>query len=381
MGVNTEQNCEVTFLIPCLNEEISIGVVIQEIQSSFNAGNLNFEVLVADNGSTDSSIMIAQSLGARVIHVESRGYGAAILAGIHSAKGKFVVMGDADGSYTFGDSGIMLEKLRQGNDLVMGNRFAGGIATGAMPFLHKYLGNPVLSFLGRLFFRIKVRDFHCGLRAFEKEAILSLGLSSPGMEFASEMVVMAQKRKLKISEVPVTLKPDLRDRPPHLRTWSDGWRHLRFLLTQSPLWAFLVPACLGAISATAISVMSIIGPTRSFGLDLSYRTSIVLSSLATVSIILTWFFLMAKELLQESSEKTYSRIQRVTPFFTVLFLLGLGILVEQYINWYQSGFGKQPLGQELLLTILGGFLTVSGFISIMGYFLIGIIRSTLDRRE
>ena len=200
------------------------------------------EVLIADNGSTDGSQHIARSHWAHAsCEVRFRGYGAAIMAGIEAARGRYIIMGDSDDSYDFSQLDGYLERLRAGADLVMGNRFQGGIAPGAMPFLHRYLGNPVLSFLGRLFFRIPIRDFHCGLRGFSRESILRLGLVTPGMEFASEMVAKAALAKLRVEEVPTTLRPDGRDRPPHLNTWRDGWRHLRFLLLFCPRWLFLYP--------------------------------------------------------------------------------------------------------------------------------------------
>jgi hypothetical protein len=199
------------------------------------------EVLIADNGSTDGSQGLAEAKGARVVAIPRKGYGAALIGGIAAAKGKYVIMGDADDSYDFENLDGMIGRLRGGADLVMGNRFKGGIAPGAMPLLHRYLGNPVLSFLGRLFFNIPVGDFHCGLRGFSRESILKLGLQSTGMEFASEMVVKASLYDLRIEETPTTLKPDGRSRAPHLKTWRDGWRHLRFLLLHSPRWLFIYP--------------------------------------------------------------------------------------------------------------------------------------------
>lgn len=381
MDKRTDANLEVTFLIPCLNEEKSLAHVISEIRQSFLDRDIKYEILVADNGSTDESIFVAQSLGARVINVPLRGYGSALQSGIKEAEGKFVVMGDADGSYTFGDSLKMIGLLRAGSQLVMGDRFAGKIEHGAMPFLHKYLGNPVLSFLGRLFFKVRIRDFHCGLRAFDRESIVSLGLSSLGMEFASEMVVMASKNGLVINEAPVTLKPDLRDRPPHLRTWSDGWRHLRFLLAQSPLWAFLVPAAISFIFAVITAILSLAGPTKTFGVSISYRTAVISNSLALISAIFSWYFLMAKELLQEFEDNVYIRLKKTIPIFILVLISGVSIIVNQYVNWFQSGFGKQPLGKELLVTIFGGFLTVCGFLSIMSYFLMGMIRNLHEYKK
>ena len=232
---------ELTILMPCLNEAETIEVCVRKALGFLKRSGVSGEVLIADNGSTDGSQGLAESQGARVVAVPERGYGAALLGGIRAAKGRFVIMGDADDSYDFENLDTMVERLRNGADLVMGNRFLGGIEQGAMPFLHRYLGNPVLSFIGKLFFKIPVSDFHCGLRGFNRDSMLSLGLQSPGMEFASEMVVKSALHERRIEEVPTTLRPDGRSRPPHLKTWRDGWRHLRFLLLHSPEWLFLFP--------------------------------------------------------------------------------------------------------------------------------------------
>jgi glycosyltransferase involved in cell wall biosynthesis len=252
---------ELTILMPCLNEAETLATCIRKAQSFLADSGVSGEVVVADNGSTDGSQRIAKEEGARVVDVAQKGYGAALLGGIRAARGRFVVMGDADDSYDFSRLMPFVEELRRGSDLVMGNRFRGGIAPGAMPFLHRYLGNPVLSFLGRLFFGVRARDFHCGLRGFDRDRILALGLATPGMEFASEMVVKASLAKYRIAEVPTTLSPDGRSRPPHLRTWRDGWRHLRFLLVHSPRWLFLLPgfalAVLGALAMMVIAVRSV----------------------------------------------------------------------------------------------------------------------------
>lgn len=232
---------EVTILLPCLNEAETIAICVQKATSFLLLNNVHGEVLVADNGSEDGSPALAEAAGARVIRVTERGYGRALMTGIEAALGRFVIMGDADDSYDL--TGLMpfLNQLRAGADLVMGNRFRGGIAAGAMPPLHRYLGNPVLSFIGRLFFGSKIGDFHCGLRGFNRSRIMQVGLQATGMEFASEMVVKATLARYKVEEVPTTLSPDGRSRPPHLRSWHDGWRHLRFLLLFSPRWLFLYP--------------------------------------------------------------------------------------------------------------------------------------------
>lgn len=251
---------ELTILMPCLDEAETIETCIRKASEYMASANISGEVLVADNGSTDGSQDIARNLGARVVDVPERGYGAALIAGIEAAHGKFVIMGDADDSYDFSALQPFMVKLREGAELVMGNRFKGGIAPGAMPTLHQYLGNPVLSFVGRLFFNIPVRDFHCGLRGFSRDAIRRLNLRSPGMEFASEMVVKSSLAGLRIEEVPTTLFPDGRSRPPHLRSWRDGWRHLRFLILHSPKWLFAVPGSIMVVLGLAGLVLLFGGP-------------------------------------------------------------------------------------------------------------------------
>jgi glycosyltransferase involved in cell wall biosynthesis len=232
---------ELSVVMPCLNEANTLASCIRKAQQVIREANLAGEVVVADNGSTDGSQEIARSMGARVIEVQHKGYGHALMGGIAAARARYIVMGDCDDTYNFNHIPPFLEKLRQGHDLVMGNRFQGGIEPGAMPPLHRYFGNPLLSFLGRMFFRSKVGDFHCGLRAFSKSGYERLGMCTTGMEFASEMVIKATLMGLRIAEVPTTLSPDRRGRPPHLRTWRDGWRHLRFMLLYSPRWLFLYP--------------------------------------------------------------------------------------------------------------------------------------------
>jgi glycosyltransferase involved in cell wall biosynthesis len=233
---------EVSVVMPCLNEVRTVGRCVDKALRALHQGGMSGEVIVADNGSTDGSQELARQQGAHVVAVDRRGYGSALQGGIAAARGKYVIMGDADDSYDFSAIGPFVEKLRQGDDLVMGNRFRGGIRPGAMPWLHRYVGNPVLTGILNLFFHTPVGDAHCGLRAFRKEGYERLRLTSPGMEFASEMVVKACLNRQKISEVPVVLYPDGRDRPPHLRSFRDGWRHLRFLLLMCPQWLYLVPA-------------------------------------------------------------------------------------------------------------------------------------------
>lgn len=252
------EDIELSIVLPCLDEAETLGRCVRTAQASLAELGVTGEVVVADNGSTDGSPGIARALGAVVVHVAVRGYGAAVQAGVAAARGEYVIMADADGSYDLGNLGPFVEQLRAGKDLVMGNRFRGGIRPGAMPPLNRYLGNPVLSFIGRLFFRTGVRDFHCGIRGFRRSLASELSLSALGMEFASEMVVKAALGGASIAEVPTTLSPDGRSRSPHLRRWRDGWRHLRLLLMYAPGWLYLVPGVLlvlaggGAMAASFV---------------------------------------------------------------------------------------------------------------------------------
>ena len=248
--------------MPCLNESETLAVCIRKARGALAEHGIAGEVVVADNGSTDGSQAIAEREGARVVHVPVRGYGAALMAGIQAAQSTYVLMGDADDSYDFSHALRFLTPLRAGADLVMGNRFAGGIAPGAMPFLHRYLGNPVLSLIGRFLFHVPTGDFHCGLRAFNREQILKLNLRTTGMEFASELVVKSALAGYRIEEVPTTLQPDGRSRAPHLRTWRDGWRHLRFLLLYSPRWLFLYPGFGIMLVCGILAALLVSGPLR-----------------------------------------------------------------------------------------------------------------------
>src|SRR5271163_369194 len=235
------QLVELSIVMPCLNERETVGICVRKAMAALQDAGISGEVIVADNGSTDGSVELAQAEGARVVNIQEKGYGSALKGGILASRGEYVLMADSDDSYDFSHAPRFLERLRSGSDLVMGNRFLGGISDQAMPFLHRYLGNPVLSGIGRLFFGSPCGDFHCGMRGFRRDSFLRMDIRSTGMEFASEMVVKATLLRMKVSEVPTTLNPDGRNRPPHLRTWRDGWRHLRFLLMYSPRWLFLYP--------------------------------------------------------------------------------------------------------------------------------------------
>ncbi len=260
--LESAEQVELTVLMPCLNEAETLGRCIEQAHQTMKEHHICGEIVIADNGSTDGSQEIARGMNSRVIHVEEKGYGSAVMAGIAAARGKNILMGDADGSYDFSHIPRFLDKLTEGFDLVMGNRFKGGIQPGAMPPLHRFLGNPVLSGIGRLFFRSHCGDFHCGLRAFRKEAIDRINLRTTGMEFASEMVVKATLHGLRIAEVPTTLSPDGRSRPSHLRSWRDGWRHLRFMLLYCPRWLFLYPGVAIMLAGILVIAWLLPGPQR-----------------------------------------------------------------------------------------------------------------------
>jgi len=332
---------ELTILMPCLNEAATVAACVDAAQAAIRGLGISGEVLVADNGSTDGSRELAAAHGARVVPVAERGYGAALLAGIEAARGRYVVMGDADLSYDFGETGRYLERLRAGDDLVMGNRFTGAIEPGAMRPLHRYLGNPVLSAIGRLFFGSPVGDFHSGMRGFRREAMLGLHLRTTGMEFASEMIVRASLAKLRIGEVPTTLRPDRRGRPPHLRTWRDGWRHLRFLLLYSPRWLFLYPGAVLALVGLAASAALLPTPRVH---TLIYAAMLVVVGFQTMLFAaFTKIFAINEGLLPEDAR--LNRIFRVVTLEVGLvvgaLMLLAGIVGSLYALtvWEQTAFG------------------------------------------
>lgn len=342
-------DCELTVLIPCLNEAETLGVCIRKAQASIEGLGVNAEVLLADNGSTDGSQEIARGLGARVVQVEQKGYGNALMRGIAMARGKYIIMGDADDSYDFTKLGPFVEKLRDGYDLVMGNRFMGGILPGAMPPLHRYLGNPVLTAIGRLFFKSPAGDFHCGLRGFRREAMIGLDLRTTGMEFASEMVVKSTLHKLRITEVPTALQPDGRSRPPHLRSWSDGWRHLRFLLLYSPRWLFLYPGIFLMAIGLLAGFLLLQGPVfvGTIGFDaqtLLYAAAAVILGFQAVAFgVFTKVFAISEGLLPEDSRLTFDRIkvslERGLILGAALILTGLICSVYSVWTWKRVHFG------------------------------------------
>ena len=374
---------ELTILMPCLNEAETLGTCIRKAMGYLERSGVAGEVVIADNGSTDGSQDIARSLGARVVPVAQRGYGAALIAGIAAARGRFVIMGDSDDSYDFTALDPFVAKLREGYDLVMGNRFLGGIAPGAMPPLHRYLGNPVLTTIGRVFFGSPVKDFHCGLRGFSRDAVLALGLRSPGMEFASEMVVKATLRNLRLVEVPTTLSPDGRSRPPHLRSWRDGWRHLRFLLAYCPRWLFLYP---GAASfALGILGMALLlpGPLPVAGVTFDIHTLLYASGATVLGFQAMQFWAFAQ---------TYGALEGVVPeqpvltrFLAsvgleaalilggVLVLLGLVLGVTTLAMWGGEHFGAMVGSGAMRLAIASVTAMILGVQLVFGAFFVTIL--------
>lgn len=286
---STSLQPELSIVLPCLNEEKTVGTCIRKAQAFLQRSGVNGEVIVADNGSTDRSVEIAQSQGARVVHITEKGYGNALRGGFAAARGKYILMADSDDSYDLENLAPFLEKLREGYDLVMGNRFRGGIAPGAMPWHHRYIGNPILSLIGKLFFRTAINDFHCGIRAFTKEAIAQMNLQSSGMELASEIVVKAALLKMKMCEVPTRLFPDGRDRPPHLRSFRDGWRHLRFLLLYSPAWLFLYPGLFLLTAGGLLSLLLFFGPVNIGFRYIDFHTFIAAGSLSYLGLNMVSF--------------------------------------------------------------------------------------------
>jgi hypothetical protein len=356
---------ELTVLLPCLDEAATVAGCVRAARDFLERHGVAGEVLVADNGSTDGSPELAAAAGARVVHVAERGYGAALLGGIAAARGRYVVLGDADASYDFSAIAPLLDRLRAGADLVLGNRFRGGIAPGAMPPLHRYLGNPVLSFLGRLFFRIGVGDFHCGLRGFDRARILALDLRTTGMEFASEMIVRSALAGHRIEEVPTTLAPDGRARPPHLRTWRDGWRHLRFLLLYSPRWLFLVPGLALVLFGLFGTAALLPGPIRLGTIEIDIHTYIVACVSILLGLQLVSFAAVARRFgARQGFLPSLGRKVRLLDALTLERLLllalalavaGAGGIVWCTLEWASTGFG--PLRYSLLLRVLVASLT------------------------
>jgi hypothetical protein len=376
-----EAALELSVLMPCLDEAATVADCVRAALAAMAAAGVAGEVVVADNGSTDGSQALAEAAGARVVAIAARGYGNALAGGIAAARGRYVLMGDADGSYDFGELPRFLTGLRAGTDLVMGCRLpAGGgrILPGAMPWKHRWIGNPILTALGRLFFTAPVHDFHCGLRAFRRDAIIGLRLQCPGMEFASEMVVRATFAGLKLAEVPVTLRPDGRSRPPHLRSWRDGWRHLRFMLLFSPRWLFLVPGLAVTLASLAAFLLLLSGPVRVGGVTFDVNTLILASAglVAGVQTVLMGMLAKAAAVQLGVAPPTplLTRLQGLRTIELgigaggVLLLLGLAYALLAVARWRDVGFGDLPPADSVRIVVpavtaaaIGVQLAFSGF--------------------
>jgi glycosyltransferase involved in cell wall biosynthesis len=374
----------VSVVMPCLNEAETVAACVKEALDAIARAGLAGEVIVADNGSTDASREVAAGAGAKVVPVPERGYGAALLGGIAAARGRYVVMGDADFSYDFGVIPHFVRALEAGADLVMGSRFKGAILPGAMPPLHRWVGNPVLTTLGRLLFRVNVSDFHCGIRAFRREAVEKMGLRTTGMEFASEMVVKAALFGLAVAEIPVTLRPDGRSRPPHLRTWRDGWRHLRFLLLYSPRWLYLVPGLALVFLGTGLIAWLLPRPRMLFGATLDVHTMLVAAAMILVGAQAILFGIFAKvfaitEGLLPPDPFLDRLFDRRITLETGLVAGGLSglvgvILVARVARvWARAGYHGLAYGETMRWMIPGVLLLVLGAQAVLSSFFLSIL--------
>jgi hypothetical protein len=375
--------------MPCLDEAETLGRCVRKAQDFLRRFAILGEVVIGDNGSRDGSPEIAEKLGARVVHVAERGYGSALRAAIGAARGRYVIMGDSDDSYDFSRLEEFVAKLRAGCDLVMGNRFQGEVRPNAMPALHRWLGNPVLSGLGRLFFRSPVGDFHCGLRGFRKDAFEAMGLTTTGMEFASEMVIKATLLGMRIEEVPIVLHPDGRSRPPHLRSWRDGWRHLRFMLLFSPRWLFLVPGVLLFTVGLAASLILVAGPVwlplhgavARVGLDV--HTLVITSLLCLVGYQLVTFAVFTKVFaVTERLHPMPPALGRLFQWVTLevglacgvlLVAAGFTVLAVAFAGWARAGFGPLDPRQGMRLVVPAALLLMLGIQTLFASFFLSIL--------
>ena len=378
---------EISIVMPCLNEAETLAACIRKAQQAIDKDGLAAEIIVADNGSTDGSQVIAKELGARVVMVGRKGYGSALIGGIEAARGELVVMGDADDSYDFTAIEPLIARLREGYDLVVGNRFLGGIERGAMPWSHRWVGNPALTFISRVFFNTPVGDAHCGLRAFRKDAYDRMRLRATGMEFASEMVIKASLKHMRIAEVPVTLRPDGRSRPPHLRTWRDGWRHLRFMLLFSPRWLFLYPGLALFAVGVVLSALLIPGPLTVGGVGLDIHTLLVAGFLSLIGYQLVLFAVFTKIFaIRAGFHPPHPLLQKTFDYVTlevglaagaVMVLIGLVALVVAVASWGAVGFGHLDPRQTMREVIPAVVLLALGTQTVFASFFISIL--SIDR--
>ena len=379
---------ELSVVMPCLNEARTVAICIGKALGFFERHQVRGEVVIADNGSTDGSQKIAEEAGARVVAVVARGYGNALMGGFRAARGRFIIMGDADDSYDFSSLEGFLEKLREGYQLVMGNRFRGGIDPGAMPIHHRYLGNPVLTGIGRLFFRSKCGDFHCGLRGFHRDILEILDLRTTGMEFASELVVKSELHRLKICEVPTRLAKDGRGRPPHLNSWRDGWRHLRFLLLYCPRWLFIYPGLASFALGLALFAWLLPGARQLGGVEFDVHTLLWGAGFILLGVQALSFGVFSKlfaisEGLVPPDPPLQSRLEKlpleVGILSGLLFVaLGIGGALAAVEVWRASGYGHLEVRQTLRIVIPAVTLTLLGGQTILASFFLSLLQ--LGRR-
>lgn len=383
---------ELSIVMPCLNEHRTLGACIKKAQLFLYEHNIPGEVIVADNGSTDGSIEIAETMNARIVRVGIRGYGAALAAGIDAAHGKYVIMGDSDASYDFSGLSPFVEKLRAGYDLVMGNRFKGSIAPGAMPVLHRYFGNPFLTAVGRLFFSCKeCGDFYCGLRGFRKDAVQKLELQSRGMEFALEMVVKARMHDLRITEVPITLSPDGRGRPPHLRWYRDGWRSLRFYLLMSPRWFFALPGLTMLAFGTIISTVLLRGPISVMSVTFDYHTLMYSTSAIVLGYQSVLLFIFAKWMAVQSglhpprSKLQFFEQRRILEWCivigVVLAAVGVFLGIVAARQWSLARFGNLQPSVTIRFVICSVLFLLLGGQTFLAGFCFGVMNLVAERKK
>ena len=383
MAENEKTTLELSVVMPCLNEAETLEACVRKAQRTLREQHIDGEIIVADNGSTDGSQAIAKRLGARVVNVEKKGYGNALLGGITAARGKYVIMGDSDASYDFAHIPHFLAKLRQGYQLVVGNRFRGGIATHAMPPLHRYFGNPALTWIGRALFGCPTGDIYCGLRGFEREAALQMDLRTTGMEFAIEMVIRATLLGFRVGEVPTTLSPDGRTRPPHLRTWLDGWRTIRFMLLYSPRWLFLYPGALLILVGVAAGLWLLPGPRTVGGVSfdahtLLYAAMAVLLGFQGICFgIFARTFAITEGLLPEDA--LLDRFFRVFTLETglaigaVFIISGLAGSIYAVYAWGTRGFGHLDYATTLRIVIPAATAITLGFQIVLSSFVVSLV--------
>ncbi|MBR0395223.1 MAG: glycosyltransferase family 2 protein [Clostridiales bacterium] len=373
---------ELTILMPCLNEAETLAICIRKAKKFLSENNIDGEVLISDNGSTDGSQDIAKAEGARVVSTDIKGYGSALINGTKNAYGKYVIMGDADDSYDFLHLMPFVEKLREGYDLVMGDRFAGGIEEGAMPWSHKYIGNPVLSFIGRLFYKSKIRDFHCGLRGYNRESMLNLHLQTTGMEYASEMVVKSELNGLKIAEVPTTLSKDGRSRPPHLRSFRDGWRHLKFLLMYAPNWLLLYPGFIFLILGLVLGGTIVVDKITINNINFSIHTLLYCACLIIIGLSILQMYLIVKAyaynhnfLPKKQTDWNHKiREDRIIAIGAGIVILGIVLSIIAVETWKASSMGDLNAEQTMRIVIPAVLCLIVGFQSIFTGFIVGVMK-------